>query len=372
MKTNKKGISLIVLVITILVMIILAAAVLLYLDDSKIIKHAKRAVTASDVSVAKEVVTVARAEWRANQEKVKKEGYNSFKEYAQKKLEDAGFEIGTNGGQVEVTENGLVYAYVIPVIPAGYVASSVDTEDEVEEGLVIYQGTEAVTADNVDTAKKTRNQFVWVPVPNMTEFVREIWGDDRNEDNWVTKIWDEILSYRLEDTKQGAEYEEMRASVAKYGGFYIGRYEAGNKNGSFVVRSHVKPMWWGYSERVIERELPLCATLSTDSVVGHLVYGEEWDAALRFIAIKDEKYPNTGKYNNKLSGNIGAEAESDFIETGSNDMYSRNNIYDMAGNVLERTMEFLPSYGYYHRGALFAGDRERYVGTGFRPALYLK
>ena len=111
MKTNesKKGISLIVLIITILVMIILAAAVILYLDDTKVVKNAKRAVSENDISVAKEVVTVARAEWRSSKDKIIAEGIAStFKEYAENKLRENGFEIGNNGGQVEVTENGLV------------------------------------------------------------------------------------------------------------------------------------------------------------------------------------------------------------------------------------------------------------------------
>ncbi len=53
----------------------------------------------------------------------------------------------------------------------GYVASSVETEDEISEGLVISQGTEAVTDDNVTTALTSRNQFVWIPVPDINSMV---------------------------------------------------------------------------------------------------------------------------------------------------------------------------------------------------------
>ena len=56
---NKKGISLIVLVITIIVMIVLAAAIILSLQSSGIIDKANEAKTASDVANAKQLVAMA-------------------------------------------------------------------------------------------------------------------------------------------------------------------------------------------------------------------------------------------------------------------------------------------------------------------------
>ena len=52
-RLNKKGISLIVLVITIIVMIILATAIILSLNSSNIVEKAKEAKTASDMANAK-------------------------------------------------------------------------------------------------------------------------------------------------------------------------------------------------------------------------------------------------------------------------------------------------------------------------------
>lgn len=381
MKTSKKGISLIVLIITILVMIIISAAVILYLDDSKVIKNAKKAVTMNNVSVAKEVVTVARAEWRTNQEKIKDDGYKTFVKYAEYKLEEAGFIIGTNGGEVEVSENGLLYAYVQPIIPEGYIASDIDGEDTVAEGLVIYEGDETVSKD--EDAQTTRNQFVWVPVPNMTEFVRKDWGVPTN-----AVSFDKLTSYNLDSAEEAVEYNAMKESVAKYGGFYIARYEAGNDNGNVVSKKNVATMTttanvgWNESKEKAE-------SFTSYSIVSHLIYDEEWDAALTFISKQDPLYPNNslgkGWYSdNYSSGNPNHLTGIDVGETATNKL---NNIYDMAGNMYEYTNAFYNSTRRVVRGGAYghtgvngpAGFRKDSSINGetvtyrtFRVALYLK
>ena len=62
MKTNKKGISLIVLVITIIVMIILAAAIVITLSNSGIINKANEAVEKTNLKQAQELAQVIWAE----------------------------------------------------------------------------------------------------------------------------------------------------------------------------------------------------------------------------------------------------------------------------------------------------------------------
>jgi flagellar basal body-associated protein FliL len=59
MKTNKKGISLIVLVITIIVMIILATAIILSLNSSNISGKATEAKLSSDLANKKEASAFA-------------------------------------------------------------------------------------------------------------------------------------------------------------------------------------------------------------------------------------------------------------------------------------------------------------------------
>ena len=91
MKINKKGISLIVLVITIIVMIILATAIILSLDSSNIVDKAKEATAASDLANAKNVVILAKGEWELMDEKQRENAGNSFVTYAESKLKEAGY-----------------------------------------------------------------------------------------------------------------------------------------------------------------------------------------------------------------------------------------------------------------------------------------
>ena len=86
---NKKGISLIVLVITIIVMIILAAAIILALDGSGIIGKAREAKIESNIANAKELLTLSWAEWELMTGEEREANGGSFVVYARNKLKEA-------------------------------------------------------------------------------------------------------------------------------------------------------------------------------------------------------------------------------------------------------------------------------------------
>ena len=67
----------------------------------------------------------------------------------------------------------------IPV-PRGYVGSQAAGENEIDTGYVIYEGEEPVTDANVADAQKTRNQYVWVPVPDVSK----MYGTDSSGKKW--------------------------------------------------------------------------------------------------------------------------------------------------------------------------------------------
>jgi len=113
------------------------------------------------------------------------------------------------------------------------------------------------------------------------------------------------------------------------------------------------------------------------SVVSTLCYGVQWDAALQFIATKDADYPKNSEGKGNYTDNL--------LETGSSEEYAVNNIYDMAGNVWEKTMEVYSTALRVHRGDFYgsdlyypASDRFRDFpygvssGIGFRVTLYIK
>ena len=76
-----------------------------------------------------------------------------------------------------------------------------------------------------------------------------------------------------------------------------------------------------------------------DSVTSTLIYGIQWDAIMFWI---DSAY-KTGSCNVNTSFVANSTGEGNYSgileHTGSNELYSIKNIYDLAGNVGEWVME---------------------------------
>ena len=420
MKTNKKGVSLIVLVVTIIIMIIIAGAIILSLKTNNITNRANSAVTANNMSVAKEIVATARVTWdtMSDEERIDIVGQNgTFVEYVKLEFAKAGIP-STGEGSFEVTEDGDIYPY--PRIPTGFVVSKVDGETSILDGLVIYQGTGEVTNSNASVAQTTRDQYVWVPVPDIADFVRfdgyYASSIQRSvSDGSTTEPFSKgSLSASVDTTGEFAEYEKMYNSVKTYGGFYIARYEAGSAtertdsaNGTTTLIASQKDKYpynyvaWGPSMTVatgnvennsknqgkgaVELSRGVCPEGGSYGVASTLVYGVQWDAALKFINnelfIRDSS--NMGWYNNYSSVNPNHKTG---INLGINAANKTKNIYDMAGNMGEWTMEAgsigqrMVRGGWYDGGAAFRPVSSRSswqpygVGSngGFRVALYIK
>ena len=281
---------------------------------------------------------------------------------------------------------------VVPV-PKGYTASSVSTENKVSEGFVIYENTngedrkEEVNDSNKDTARTTRNQFVWVPVANPSE----MYGTDKNGKKWgklynfsasgiTAKNWTEqdgVISitatsgsgsYREPDvvTGNGTEYDavnsnlqqagldssatastfktqlekefnNMIASVEKYGGFYIGRYETGNlsKEKISVIKnnSDIGNQTW-YTMYKKAKGIAV-----NSNVTSSMIWGSQWDATLKWMYNSGNAEKKKYTYDSTGKGNYYDTNGNKTIATGSIETYAVNNIYDMAGNVWDWTIE---------------------------------
>ena len=341
-------------------------------------------------------------------------------------------------------------------VPNGYVGSSVEGENEIDTGYVIYEGEEAVTDSNVADAQKNRNQYVWVPVPDISKF----YGTDANGKKWgkiytfsssTSSGYDEItgtqpynwsesngvmtissktnyrepdvvakysstgydMDSRLKTLGIGAkttheflnqlekEFNNMVASVEKYGGFYIGRYETGNINqdtpviqkGNTNISSQT---WYNMYKR--------CKNIkgANTNVETGMIWGNQWDRTLMWLIetgsktkeqIADDStswgnyYNATFEYVNS-SGSTATKNEnsSTRIPTGSAEYTKANNIYDLAGNVRDWTMEASSTSNRVYRGGAYdsvggsspAGSRNYYNPTyslsyyGCRSALYIK
>ena len=314
-------------------------------------------------------------------------------------------------------------------VPNGYVGSSVTGENEIDTGYVIYEGEEEVTDSNVADAQKSRNQYVWIPVPDISKF----YGTDANGKKWgkqyqfsssTSSSYDEITgtkpynwsesdgvmttssktSYREPDIVKSYDYDStlktrglgakttheflnqlekefnnMIVSVEKYGGFYIGRYETGNLNQDVAVVQKGNDdigsrRWYAMYEK--------CKDLRGDNlnIKTGMIWGNQWDRTMQWLiesgaktkeeVIRDStswgNYSNaTFQYTNSSGGTSTKYSERAVrIPTGSTEYTKANNIYDLAGNVFDWTME---AYSTDSRGA--RGGFYSYEGYG-RPASY--
>ena len=265
-------------------------------------------------------------------------------------------------------------------VPNGYVGSSATGEHTINTGFVIYEGTDAVTDANLQTAQKTRNQWVWVPVYDVStmygiDSTGKMWGklynyneNGRTANNWsetngVMKITDEdgykeptisgmtsidgyISQYITE--KESDElikeltigFEETMESIKKYGGFYIGRYETGSLSTTAKVvkgnKDISKKTWYYMYDK--------CRSLNgiNDNVKTQMIYGSMWDYTMEWLVESGSKTYNQISKDSKDWGNYKnstVTGHGSLQTTGYSESWKANNIYDMAGNVLERTAE---------------------------------
>ncbi len=387
-KKQKKGISLIVLVITIIIMLILAGAIILALNNSGAIGRATEATDKSDKATLKEAANVAYGEWTLARQMDGE--IRSADEYVKEKLKDQGFS-DEDLGLIYVDDSGKIST---AIVPEGFVASDIEGENTIAGGLVIYEGTEKVSEDA--DAKTTRNQFVWIPV-DISEFTRTEWSNNAPTGT-ISSYYTEPYSYSTDIgisetndlTGEYAEYKAMKESVEKYGGFYIGRYEAGSEtertnvaNGTtnMVVKQDAyvyNYVGWGPSMTSAEGdvtydslnqgkgavELSRSLYKNSTSVKSTLIYGVQWDAALRFIADETHNVTDSTSWGNYYNNTDRTQVSpNNPAKTGAHENWKAKNIYDLAGNIREWTMTASLSDGrvqngdaYYNNGAACAQD----------------
>ncbi len=212
----------------------------------------------------------------------------------------------------------------------------------------------------------------------------------------------EMLAQELEQN-----YLEIIESIKKYGGFYIGRYELGYENNTTSV---VKKMNTSNDNMNWYTSYKRCLALkgNNNNIKTMMITGSLWDETVEWLvssgATNSEGttltyelvgYDSTtfGNYYKSTFNYIAKDAEmptttetkeigtSPLIPTGSTEYTKTNNIYDMAGNVMEWTTEANSTYG----RLLYGGNNERsdYASSminsvystgsyGSRSVLYIK
>ena len=305
--SQNRGITLVSLVITIIVLLILAGVTIsMVVGDNGIITKAQQ---------AKQNMANASAE----EQQLIQNLVNSMNAISEGEAPDPTDPENWNPEKVtDVVTEGDLHA----PIPDGFTASKVDGENTISSGLVIYETEEEVNSSNHDTALTTYNQYVWIPVTEINDMVmcqsktadtqcNIIRVDDQESSNGfylkcethnstdlAGKLYSEAPDETLDasktdqvynpnsdvrepaivtgnDTGDGTSYDgssnnyhglgtaqefltqlnndfnDMVKSVYTYGGFYVGRYEMGEggstKKGQTVLTAEEDSgnRWYG-------------------------------------------------------------------------------------------------------------------------------
>ena len=391
---HKKGISLIVLIVTIIVIIILAAAVILTITKNNPVSSAKEATFKEDMSnIQDELSMYISKKYTDDPLSFEKSSVNlsgdsmvtelpSTKKYKDKVSVVEGNLVKNNS---KVNSDEKKWFNEVIGNTSNVKEEWQDTIASVKYGVPIPKGfiyKEGTKDTGLVIKDDNDNEFVWVPATEST-YIKD------TSFPGYTPTGDDTLPNGITDET---------ADVVKYGGFYIGRYEAGipdgdtspsNKTG--IPVSKKSAIVWAsidYTNSKASAE----SMISNEYVQTGLLTGKAWDTTCNWI--KDSlnsinssaSLTNSRYYGNHIDSLAPANENSGTKSTsGFNENWKVKNIYDLAGNVWEWTSEANDSY-FISRGGSYSNSgienpvslrnhgMSYYAGVdlGFRVRLYIK
>ena len=387
--THKRGISLIVLIVTIIVIIILAAAVILTITKNNPVSSAKEATFKEDVTAMQDELSMYLSKkYTDNPTSFEKSSVNlsgdsmvtelpSTKKYKDKVSVIEGNLVKNNS---KVNSEEKKWFNEVIGNTSNVKEEWQDTIASVKDGVPIPKGftyKEGTKDTGLVIQDEKGNEFVWVPATEST-YVKD------TSFSGAKPTGDDTLPNGIKDET---------ADVKKYGGFYIGRYEAGIPDGDtspsnkteIPVSKKGATVWTNidYTNAKASAE----KMISNEYVQTGLITGTAWDTTCHWIegslksinelaSLKDSRY--YGNYNNSESpANVKGYGTKQVA--GYSDKWMVKNIYDLAGNVWEWTSE-AHSSGFIDRSGSFSpvsyrdGDVASHQTDrmGFRPRLYIK
>ncbi len=397
--THKRGISLIVLIVTIIVIIILAAAVILTITKNNPVSSAKEATFKEDVTAIQDELSMYLSKkYTDNPTSFDKSSVNLSGDSmvtelpSTKKYKDKVSVIKGKLVWAGETENNTEYKWFSEVTDGATKKSEEwkDTIAEIRNGVPIPKGftyKEGTKDTGLVIQDEKGNEFVWVPAAEST------YAKDTSFPG-AKPTGDDTLPNGITDET---------ADVVKYGGFYIGRYEAGvpenqtTIDGTTSSTSNVKGMPVSKKGAIVWTNIDYTnAKASAESMISNeyvqtgLLTGTAWDTTCHWIKDslssinKSASLTNSSYYGNykdslaPANENSGTKRAAGFSEN-----WKTKNIYDLAGNVWELTSEKANSSDFIYRGGSYGGGnpvshRSSYDAShphdyvGFRPRLYIK
>ena len=260
------------------------------------------------------------------------------------------------------TIDGRIPCFYNPVIPEGFKAIGIEEDKTID--INAKWGEQNAYLYGLVIGDKNGNQFVWIPIENMNIFKTTDW-----QKNAPKEIIDSTYT---EPTKEDEEeYYTMYYKVKKYGGFYVGRYETGDLTAqvprditrnadSIGIRKYLnvynyvpfKLSTINKKEVIGAQELAIKFGEQNEykTVKTSVMYGVQWDSMLRFVVSEQYNVNDSIKWGNYTTSELNytdslgnkylkKSGEVYLIKTGSSEETKAKNIYDVAGNAYEWTME---------------------------------
>ncbi len=423
-KTNK-GITLIALVITIIVLLILAGVTIAMLTgDNGILTKTTEAKNKTAKATAKEKVqTEVMASYgtdgkidlnqlNKNLQNISGLKYNGSAISDSNKIESLPATVTVDGYNVTIEENGTTTASGTdtPVTPptGGTITITDAKKDEMKNktensDLTVTDGTVKIPAgfkvaedsgttidEGIVIEDSKQNQFVWVPVSKEnfeSEFVRRAGCyNGRFDDDFPDCGESDATGTNAKVTETATTQQEARdmyASVKKNEGFYIGRYEAGkDTDGKVVVQKNANVynnISWSSTGEMQESEtattggaVELSRNFAKENkyktVQSTLIYGVQWDAVMNWMKNVDSTVSGKKYYQDStgMGWYDGVSGNSEH-KTGIDLNGGKNQVkkvYDLAGNVYEWTMESCRTNNRAGRGGYYSTTGSVFPASG--------
>ena len=172
-----------------------------------------------------------------------------------------------------------------------------------------------------------------------------------------TNVTDVAIQYR-------DDYNSMVASVDKYNGFYIGRYELAkfNENSIYVAKvqpgdSYTNETWYSLYNKCLT--FGIKDSNNVQVTESSMMYGSLWDATMQWlvksgISVGYTNYGTYGDYgnfygkyvivsnnneSNRTTIKVKDSSKAIKLQTGQTSYTRSNNIYDLSGNCYDWTQE---------------------------------